>query len=159
MTWIKLTYKSKHSWNKIIFANQLHHCTVKLFNILEIISTFLRFQILIAGHMMIAFSYTVLYSLVETDLCFRGAYCLHHQGDESSPWWTQYTPLKHQSTSMRLQAAVSQQTVVVLFARMSLWIHAEWLSSTVTQHQSLISDMRPDRKSMYYHCITSSSYY
>jgi hypothetical protein len=25
--------------------------------------------------------YVVLSSLVETDQCFRGAYCLHHQGD------------------------------------------------------------------------------
>jgi hypothetical protein len=42
-----------------------------------------RFQILMAANMkMTAFWDIVPCSLVEVDRRFRGAYCLHHQGDE-----------------------------------------------------------------------------
>jgi hypothetical protein len=38
-------------------------------------------------------------SLVETDRRFKGAYCLHHQGNPLAWWWGQYAALKRQSTS------------------------------------------------------------
>jgi hypothetical protein len=51
-----------------------------------------RFQVLTESSMnMTAFWDTVPCSLVEVGRRFRGAYWLHHQGDESSPWlWKQY---------------------------------------------------------------------
>jgi hypothetical protein len=33
------------------------------------------------------FWYVALCSLIVIDWCFRVAYCLHHQGDDSSCWW------------------------------------------------------------------------
>jgi hypothetical protein len=47
-------------------------------------------------------------SHVEVDQRFRGAYCLHHQGN--SWWWRQYAPLKRSSTSTWLHGATSQNT-------------------------------------------------
>jgi hypothetical protein len=57
---------------------------------------------------MIAFWDIAPCSLVGVDRCFGGAYCLHHQGDESwSPWWwSQYSPMKHQSTPMKLHGII-----------------------------------------------------
>jgi hypothetical protein len=61
---------------------------------------YVRFQVFTALSMkMRAFWDIALCSLVGIDWCFRGAYCLHHQGSGSSPWWwRQYAPLKHWST-------------------------------------------------------------
>jgi hypothetical protein len=65
----------------------------------------------ITGMKMTVFWDTVMCSLVEIDPCFRGAYCLHHQGNDSSPWlWRQQVPLKR-LISTRLQCATSQKTV------------------------------------------------
>jgi hypothetical protein len=45
---------------------------------------YVAFQVLTAASMkMIAFTEIALCSLVEVDRRFRGAYCLHHQGDET----------------------------------------------------------------------------
>jgi hypothetical protein len=44
-------------------------------------SNYVKFHVLVAAGMkMIALWDIVLCSLVEVDQCFRGAYCLHHQG-------------------------------------------------------------------------------
>jgi hypothetical protein len=49
-------------------------------------------------------------SLVTVDRRYRGAYCLHHQDDES--WcMRQYAPLKRQSALMRLHGVATQKTV------------------------------------------------
>jgi hypothetical protein len=44
--------------------------------------------------------------------CFRGAYCLHHQGDE-------WAPLKHRPTSTWRHSATSQKTAI--FILLALW--------------------------------------
>jgi hypothetical protein len=44
------------------------------------------------------------------DRCFRGAYCLHHQGDDGR----QYASLKHRSASTRIYCSISK--VVFIFA-------------------------------------------
>jgi hypothetical protein len=44
-------------------------------------------------------------SLVDIDRRFWGAYCLHHQCDETW-WWRQWSPLKRRSISTRLQGPV-----------------------------------------------------
>jgi hypothetical protein len=50
---------------------------------------------------------------------FRGAYCLHHQGD--GWWWWQYAPLKHLSTSTWLHGAISQKTLNFILADVRTW--------------------------------------
>jgi hypothetical protein len=46
----------------------------------------LRFEVLTVASMYNVVLWVVATcSLVEVYLCFRGAYCLHHQGDDSSP--------------------------------------------------------------------------
>jgi hypothetical protein len=52
------------------------------------------------------FWHVALCSDVEMDWRFRGAYCLHHQGDDGGGG--QYAPLKHRSTSTWLHDATSQ---------------------------------------------------
>jgi hypothetical protein len=50
-------------------------------------------------------------SQIDVERRFRGAYCLHHHGYGSSPWWwTQYTPLKRRSTSIRLHGSSLHHT-------------------------------------------------
>jgi hypothetical protein len=64
-----------------------------------------RFQVFMAGSMKLTVSWNIaLCSLVEVYQCFRGAYCLNHQGNES--------PLKRQSTYMRLHGTVSRKAVI-----------------------------------------------
>jgi hypothetical protein len=64
-------------------------------------------------------------NLVEVDWCFRGAYCLHHQGEDRSSlwWWTQYIPLKRRCTSTRLHGTVSQKAVMFMLAAVRTWNH------------------------------------
>jgi hypothetical protein len=57
---------------------------------------------------------------------FRGAYCLHNQGDESRVnslawWWMRYVPLKHQSTLSRLHGAISEKAVIFILADVRTW--------------------------------------
>jgi hypothetical protein len=74
-------------------------------------------------------------SLGREDQCFKGAYCLHHQRDQtdiseictasiiriSSPWWwRQYAPLKHQSTPT-LHAAIYQKALIFTLAAVRTW--------------------------------------
>jgi hypothetical protein len=55
-----------------------------------------------------------LWSLVNVDWRFK-VNCFNHQGNESSSWWwRQEAPLKRPSTSMILQGAVSQKTVMFI---------------------------------------------
>jgi hypothetical protein len=48
-------------------------------------------------------------SHVEVYRRFRGAYCLHYQGDSSPWWWRQYASLKRRSTSTWYTALHSSQ--------------------------------------------------
>jgi hypothetical protein len=51
---------------------------------LKIMSFIVRFQVLAAASMMFrVFWFVAPYSYVEGDWRYRGAYCLHHQGDET----------------------------------------------------------------------------
>jgi hypothetical protein len=75
--------------------------------------------------------------LRESDWCFRGAYCLHHQvfTCHTLSWqWRQYAPLKCQSIATRLQDTTSQKTAILIWDFCSymshrwqilqvLWIH------------------------------------
>jgi len=55
---------------------------------------------------------------VGVDRRFIGAYCLNHQGDDSSPWWLrQFAPLKRRSAP-RLHGATSRN---VLFSYSPPW--------------------------------------
>jgi len=63
---------------------------------------------------MTAFWDIVPCSLVEVDRCFRGAYWLHHQGDDHAPVWCQ-------STSMRLNGALSQKAVIFILTATRTW--------------------------------------
>jgi hypothetical protein len=108
---------------------------------------FVRLQVLTAASMKLRVFWDVApCSLIEVDWRFRGAYCLHHQGDKqalsetiagyiavdgpspiqpavlsrtaySSPWWLgQYAPLKRRSTSTWLHGATSQKTLNFILA-------------------------------------------
>jgi hypothetical protein len=57
--------------------------------------------------------------VTEADQCFRGAYCLSHNGDEW--WWRQYAPLKHKSTSTRLHGVISLTTAILTLAAVRTW--------------------------------------
>jgi hypothetical protein len=71
-------------WNKEWFCMVSYHVEWVLH---------VRFQVLTMVSMkMIAFWDIAPRSLIVVDRHFRGAYCLHHQGDE----WRQDAPLKHQ---------------------------------------------------------------
>jgi hypothetical protein len=51
------------------------------------------------------------------DRCFRGAYCLHHQGW----WWRQYASLKRRSTII-LHGSTSQKTILnIILAAVRTW--------------------------------------
>jgi hypothetical protein len=65
-------------------------------------------------------------SLVEVDRRFRGAYCLHHEGDESYEyssfwWWRQYVPLKRRPNSTRLYVAISHKAIVFIVDDVRTW--------------------------------------
>jgi hypothetical protein len=67
-----------------------------------------KFQVLTAANMNITVFLNISScSLVEIYRRFRGAFCFHHQDDES--------PLKHCSISIRLHGAVSQKTVIFVY--------------------------------------------
>jgi hypothetical protein len=67
-----------------------------------------RLQVLTAASIKIRVFWNVMpCSLIGVDRRFRGAYCLHHQGNG----WRQYAPLKCWSTPMRLHRATSQKTL------------------------------------------------
>jgi hypothetical protein len=74
------------------------------------------------------------FSLIEVEQHFRSAYYLQHQGNRLM-FPRQYTPLKHQPTSLRLHSAISQKAVIFILAtvrtpnltfyiRCSLYFHA-----------------------------------
>jgi hypothetical protein len=73
-----------------------------------------RFQVLtVASIKMRAFWDIAQYSLVEVDWCFRGVYCLHHQGDEwVFWWWREYVPDQYRSTSRRLHSVMVQKALI-----------------------------------------------
>jgi hypothetical protein len=50
--------------------------------IYDILTVLVRIQVLTAARVMTVFWHVVPCSLVEIDRRFRGAYCLHHQGDD-----------------------------------------------------------------------------
>jgi hypothetical protein len=55
-----------------------------LFILLDNINYFVRFQVPTSVSMKVtAFRDTVLCSFTKVERCFRGAYCLHHQGDDA----------------------------------------------------------------------------
>jgi hypothetical protein len=58
---------------------------------------------------MTSFWDIALCSLIEADQRFRGAYCLHHQGD-SFPWWWR-----------QIHGAISQKAVIFMLAIMRTW--------------------------------------
>jgi hypothetical protein len=62
-------------------------------------------------------------SQVDVERRFRGAYCLHHQGNHhSSPWWwRQYAPLKYRSTSTWPHGATSQKTLNFMLSAVRTW--------------------------------------
>jgi hypothetical protein len=70
-------------------------------DLVRILKSYVRFQVLTTESMKLrAFWDIAPCSLVGVDRRFRGAYCLHHQGDESSP------------TPLRLHGAISQKALV-----------------------------------------------
>jgi hypothetical protein len=50
------------------------------------------------------------------DRSFRGAFCLHHQGDDPS----QYAPLKRRSTPTTLHGATSQKDLIFILAAVKI---------------------------------------
>jgi hypothetical protein len=57
---------------------------------------------------MTAFRNTASCSLLEVELRFRGAYCLHHQGDDGDSTYCET------SVSTRLHGAISQNAVIFI---------------------------------------------
>jgi hypothetical protein len=69
---------SEHAFRKVNFSLMTEYNTSVLIPVL-------RFQVLTAASMkMTAFWDIAPCSLVKVDQCFRGSYCLHHQGDKCS---------------------------------------------------------------------------
>jgi hypothetical protein len=70
-----------------------------------------RFQVLTAASIKIrAFWVVAPCSLVGLDRRFRGAYCLHNQGDDI-----------HRSTPTRLNGATSQKTIIFIGLSDNVW--------------------------------------
>jgi hypothetical protein len=65
-----------------------------------------RFQILSSSMKMVVFWDVAPCGLVELDWCFRGGYCLCHQGDALLKYW---------STSTRLHGATSQKAAIFVY--------------------------------------------
>jgi hypothetical protein len=90
-----------------------------------------RLQALMATSMKVAVSWDVTpCSLVEIDRQFRGAYCLHHQDNEST---TKQAHLKRRSISTRLHGATFQKTAILVHN------HAQSSPTQVT----ILSHMNP----------------
>jgi hypothetical protein len=75
----------------------------------KLYSKHVRFQVLAAGSMKITALWDVASCSFGVDRRFRGAYCLHHQGDESfiTLIMEAVRPLKRRSTPTRLHGATS----------------------------------------------------
>jgi hypothetical protein len=78
-------------------------------------------------------------SHVEVDRSFRGAYCLHYQGDW---WWRPYAPLKRRSASTWLHGATSQKTLNFTLAAVRTWTLTYILTLSFHQRLSLLREDR-----------------
>jgi hypothetical protein len=81
------------------------------------LTQYVRFYVLTAVSMKVT---SALCSLIELHWCFRGAYYLHHQGDEW--WWRQYTPW---NVSL-LQQDYSAMYPRKLSPSYAVWIDIAW---------------------------------
>jgi hypothetical protein len=67
---------------------------------------------MVANIRIIAFWDMALCSLIEVDEHFNGSYCLQ---DENALLMKQYTPLKCQSSSLRLHGNIAKKSLIVTF--------------------------------------------
>jgi hypothetical protein len=96
------------NWQLFVLAKHIHETPyLKYFNMSKIISEKRNYWILSIllqncsyNKKMTVFWAVALCGLVKVYWCFRSAYCLHHQCNQSPCWWPWLHPCMHGCTSL-----------------------------------------------------------
>jgi hypothetical protein len=121
-THIKAVMYCRPTYNYTLWRGFLYHVILKLtvqfhYNKHRLnTKSLVRFQVLTATSMKIAVFWDVpLKSLVESDWCFRGAYCLHHRGDHSPHQPLLSLPATQMIIALMMEAVNTSETSVTTY--------------------------------------------